>query len=163
MVCRPVPKATAFPPEKLRQMRVLVIHGPNLNLLGERQPEIYGRMTLPELNEFIATAARDLGVSVDNVQHNSEGDIITAIQDARSRYDGIVINPGAYAHYSYAIADAIAAVRIPVVEVHLSNIAARETHRHTTVTAAACVGSVSGFGATSYVLALRFLAQTAEK
>jgi 3-dehydroquinate dehydratase II len=144
-------------------MRVLVIHGPNLNLLGERQPDIYGHMTLPELNAFIATAARDLSVSVDCVQHNGEGEIITAIHDARSSYDGIVINPGAFAHYSYAIADAIAAVQIPIVEVHLSNIAAREAYRHTTVTAAACVGSVSGFGATSYVLALRFLAQAAEK
>jgi 3-dehydroquinate dehydratase II len=144
-------------------MRVLVIHGPNLNLLGERQPDIYGRMTLPELNELIATAARDLHVAVDCVQHNGEGEIIAAIHDARSSYDGVVINPGAFAHYSYAIADAIAAVSIPIVEVHLSNIAARETHRHTTVTAAACVGCVSGFGPTSYVLALRFLAQTAEK
>jgi 3-dehydroquinate dehydratase II len=144
-------------------MRILVINGPNLNLLGERQPEIYGRMTLPELNEFIATAARDLGVSVDSVQHNGEGEIITAIHDARTRYDGIVINPGAFSHYSYAIADAIAAVQIPIVEVHLSNIAAREVHRRTSVTAAACVGSISGFGPASYVLALRFLAQIAEK
>jgi 3-dehydroquinate dehydratase II len=144
-------------------MRVLVINGPNLNLLGERQPEIYGRMTLPELNEFVATAARDLGIGVDSVQHNGEGEIITAIHDARTRYDGIVINPGAYSHYSYAIADAIAAVKIPIVEVHLSNIAAREVHRRTSVTAAACVGSISGFGPTSYVLALRVLAQIAEK
>jgi 3-dehydroquinate dehydratase II len=143
-------------------MRVLVIHGPNLNLLGERQPEIYGRMTLPEINEFIATAARDLGASVDCVQYNGEGEIITAIHNARSSYDGIVINPGAYAHYSYAIADAIAAVQIPIVEAHLSNISAREAHRRTSVTAAACVGSISGFGPTSYVLALRFLVQTAE-
>ena len=144
-------------------MRVLVINGPNLNLLGERQPEIYGRMTLPELNEFVATAARDLGIGVDSMQHNGEGEIITAIHDARTRYDGIVINPGAFSHYSYAIADAIAAVRIPIVEVHLSNIAAREVHRRTSVTAAACVGSISGFGPASYVLALRFLAQIAEK
>jgi len=144
-------------------MRVLIIHGPNLNLLGDRQPEIYGRMTLPEINEFIATAARDLGVSVDCAQYNGEGEIITAIHDARSRYDAIVINPGAFSHYSYAIADAIAAVAIPIVEVHLSNIAAREAHRRTSVTAAACVGSMSGFGPASYVLALRFLAQTAEK
>jgi 3-dehydroquinate dehydratase II len=144
-------------------MRVLVINGPNLNLLGKRQPEIYGRMTLPEVNELVATAARDLGISVDCVQHNGEGEIIDAIHDARSRYDGIVINPGAFAHYSYAIADAIAGVQIPIVEVHLSNIFAREVHRHTSVTAAACVGSISGFGPTSYVLALRFLAQNAEK
>jgi 3-dehydroquinate dehydratase II len=163
MVCAPVPKATAFPPEKQDLMRALVIHGPNLNLLGERQPEIYGRMTLAEINEFIMTSARDLGVSVDCVQLNGEGEIIAAIHNARSSYDGIVINPGAYSHYSYAIADAIAAVSIPIVEAHLTNIAAREVHRRTSVTAAACVGSISGFGPTSYVLALRFLAQTAEK
>src|SRR5580700_9043001 len=139
-------------------MRVLVIHGPNLNLLGERQPEIYGRMALGELNEFIATSARDLGVSVDCVQHNGEGEIINAIHDARSSYDGVVINPGAYSHYSYAIADAIASIAIPVIEVHLSNIAAREPFRRNSVTAAACRGVVSGLGFTGYLLALRALA-----
>lgn len=143
-------------------MRVLVIHGPNLNLLGERQPEIYGRTTLGELNEFIATSARDLGVSVDCVQHNGEGEIINALHDARSSYDGVVINPGAYSHYSYAIADAIASISIPVIEVHLSNIAGREAHRRISVTAASCIGSVSGFGPLSYVLALRALAQKTE-
>ncbi len=144
-------------------MRVLVIHGPNLNLLGERQPEIYGRQTLAELDDFIATNARDLGVEVECVQHNGEGEIVDAIHDARTRFDAIVINPGAYSHYSYAIADAIASVNIPVAEAHLSNIAAREAHRRTSVTAAACVGSVSGFGARSYVLALRAVAQIPEK
>lgn len=144
-------------------MRVLVIHGPNLNLLGERQPEIYGRMTLIELDDFIAAAARDLGVNVDCVQYNGEGEIITAIHDARTRYDGIVINPGAFAHYSYAIADAISSVQIPVVEAHLSNISGREAHRRISVTAASCVGSVSGFGQHSYVLALRAIAQNVEK
>ncbi|MDE2480875.1 MAG: type II 3-dehydroquinate dehydratase [bacterium] len=144
-------------------MRVLVIHGPNLNLLGERQPEIYGRQTLAELDEFIATNAREIGVTVECVQHNSEGAIVDAIHDARTRFDAIVINPGAYSHYSYAIADAIASVHVPVVEAHLSNIAAREAHRRTSVTAAACVGSVSGFGARSYVLALRAVAQIPEK
>jgi len=144
-------------------MRVLIIHGPNLNLLGERQPEIYGTMTLAELNEFIATAARELNVSVDCVQHNSEGEIINRIHDARASYDGIVINPGAYAHYSYAIADAISSVHIPVVEAHLSNISAREAHRRISVTAASCVGAVSGFGQHSYVLALRALVENAGK
>jgi 3-dehydroquinate dehydratase II len=138
-------------------MRVLVIHGPNLNLLGERQPEIYGSKTLAELNDEISSAARELRVEVDCVQYNGEGEIVSAIHDARTRYDGIVINPGAYAHYSYAIADAIASVRIPVVEAHLSNIAAREPHRRISVTAASCVGSVSGFGGQSYILALRAL------
>lgn len=144
-------------------MRVLVIHGPNLNLLGERQPEIYGRMTLVELNDFIAAAARELSATVDCVQYNGEGEIISAIHDARTRYDGIVINPGAFAHYSYAIADAISSVQIPVVEAHLSNVAGREAHRRISVTAASCVGTVSGFGQHSYVLALRALAQNVEK
>ncbi len=144
-------------------MRVLVIHGPNLNLLGEREPEIYGTQSLSEINEFITSNAREIGVDVDCVQHNSEGDIISAIQDARNGYDGIVINPGAYAHYSYAIADAIGSIGIPVVEAHLSNISAREAFRRTSVTAAACSGIVSGFGARSYVMALRALSQSAQK
>ena len=144
-------------------MRVLVIHGPNLNLLGERQPEIYGSTSLAEVNELIAVSAKDLGVSVDCVQHNGEGEIIDAIHNARSSYDGVVVNPGAYSHYSYAIADAIASVQIPIVEVHLSNIAGRETHRRVSVTAASCIGSISGFGTLSYVLAIRVLAQKAEK
>jgi 3-dehydroquinate dehydratase II len=138
-------------------MRVLVIHGPNLNLLGERQPEIYGAKTLSEVNQEIASSARQMNVEVDCVQHNGEGEIVGAIHEARTRYDGIVVNPGAFAHYSYAIADAISSVRIPVVEVHLSNIAAREPHRRVSVTAASCIGTVSGFGAKSYVLALRAL------
>lgn len=144
-------------------MRVLVIHGPNLNLLGEREPEIYGRLTMPEINELIATEARRLDVSVDFAQHNGEGEIIDAIHAARATHDAIVINPGAYSHYSYAIADAIAAVQIPVVEAHLSNIAAREAHRRISVTASACVGSVSGFGVRSYLLALRAVANEPEK
>lgn len=143
-------------------MRVLVIHGPSLNLLGEREPDVYGTQTLAELNDFISIGARDLGIDVECVQHNSEGDIVSSIHEARKSFDGIVINPGAYSHYSYAIADAISAVQIPVAEAHLSNIAARETHRRTSVTAAACIGSISGFGARSYILALRALAQTEE-
>jgi 3-dehydroquinate dehydratase II len=138
-------------------MRVLVVHGPNLNLLGEREPEIYGTATLGEIDQFIIALARELKIEVDCVQYNNEGDIIGALHDARTRYDGVLINPGAYSHYSYAIADAIAAIRIPVVEVHLSNIAGREAHRRVSVTAAACVGSVCGFGRDSYALALRAL------
>jgi 3-dehydroquinate dehydratase-2 len=144
-------------------MRVLVIHGPNLNLLGEREPEVYGRQTLPEINELIATEARRLNVEVEFVQHNGEGEIISAIHAARTTHDAIVINPGAYSHYSYAIADAIASVQIPVVEAHLSNISAREAHRRVSVTASACDGSVSGFGPRSYVLALHAVAQKPEK
>ena len=138
-------------------MRVLIVHGPNLNLLGEREPEIYGSATLAEIDEFIIALARELKIDVDCVQYNSEGEIIGALHDARTRYDGVAINPGAYSHYSYAIADAIAAIRIPVVEVHLSNIAGREAHRRVSVTAASCIGSVCGFGRNSYALALRAL------
>jgi len=144
-------------------MRVLIIHGPNLNLLGERQPEIYGHQTLEEINDYIRTSARDLGVEVEFAQYSGEGEIIDAIHSARTTFDGIVINPGAYSHYSHAIADAIGSVKIPVVEAHLSNIAGREAHRRTSVTAAACTGSVSGFGQQSYALALRAIAQTQGK
>lgn len=144
-------------------MRVLVIHGPNLNLLGERQPEMYGTQSLAEIDELTATSARELSIEPTFVQHNSEGAIIDEIHAARTVYDAIIINPGAYSHYSYAIADAIASVRIPVVEVHLSNIASREPHRRTSVTAAAALGSVSGFGARSYVLALHALAEITAK
>jgi len=140
-------------------MRVLVLHGPNLNLLGEREPKIYGSQTLAELDHEIAEAARELGVEVSCEQHNSEGAIIDALHAAREEYEGVVINPGAYAHYSYAIRDAIAAIAIPTIEVHLSNIAAREGFRHSSVTAAACRGVMSGFGASGYVLALRALGE----
>lgn len=136
-------------------MRVLVIHGPNLNLLGERQPEIYGTQTLAEINELIATEARDLGVEVTCMQYNGEGEIITALHEARNAYDAVVINPAGYSHTSVAIADAISSIHIPVVEAHLSNISARDAARRISVTAAACAGSISGFGAQSYVLALR--------
>ena len=144
-------------------MRVLVINGPNLNLLGEREPEIYGTQTLADLNDVVASTARDLGLEIDFLQHNGEGEIIDALHAARASYDAIIINPGAYSHYSYAIADAIAAISIPVVEVHLSNISAREPHRRISVTAAACIGSISGFGARSYVLAVHAVAQVLKK
>jgi 3-dehydroquinate dehydratase-2 len=140
-------------------MRVLVLHGPNLNLLGEREPEIYGTQTLAELNEAIAAASKDLGVDVRCEQHNGEGAIIDALHAARTTCDGVVINPGAYAHYSYAIRDAIAAIGIPVVEVHLSNVAARESFRQASVTAAACRGVISGLGDSGYLLALRALGE----
>lgn len=136
-------------------MRVLVIHGPNLNLLGEREPQIYGKQTLAEVDASIAALATELGVEVRCVQHNGEGEIIHELHAARSQYDAVVLNPGAYTHYSYAIADAVSAIRIPVIETHLSNIAAREAFRRTSVVAAACAGSIAGFGAESYALALR--------
>jgi 3-dehydroquinate dehydratase-2 len=144
-------------------MRVLVLHGPNLNLLGERDPAIYGTQTLAQINEAIAQDGKAAGVEVRCEQHNGEGAIIDALHDARTHYDAVIINPGAYSHYSYAIADAIAAVGIPVLEVHLSNVAARETFRRTSVTAAACRGVISGLGASGYRLALRYLLDIAGK
>jgi 3-dehydroquinate dehydratase-2 len=144
-------------------MRVLVIHGPNLNLLGDREPEIYGTQTLADVNELITTSAADLGLEVRCEQYNGEGQIVDALHAARSATDLIVINPGAYAHYSYAVADAIKSIGIPTIEVHLSNIHARDEFRRTSVTAAACRGTVGGFGPLSYVLALHAAAKMLEK
>jgi len=140
-------------------MRVLVLHGPNLNLLGEREPDVYGSQTLDELNETIAKGAKNLGLEVSCEQYNAEGSIIDALHAARTNYAGVVLNPGAYAHYSYAIRDAIAAIGVPVIEVHLSNIAARDEFRRRSVTAGACRAVVSGLGAAGYILALRALSE----
>ena len=140
-------------------MRVLVVHGPNLNLLGEREPNVYGTQTLAQIDEAIGSAAKALGLDVRCEQYSGEGAIIDALHEARKSCSGVVINPGAYAHYSYAIADAIAAIGIPVIEVHLSNVAAREPFRRKSVTAAACRGVVSGLGVSGYLLALRRLAE----
>jgi 3-dehydroquinate dehydratase II len=140
-------------------MRVLVLHGPNLNLLGIRDPQTYGSQTLAQVNEQILASAAELGVTATCEQYNGEGQIVDALHAARRQYDAVVINPGAYAHYSYAIADALASIGIPAIEVHLSNIAAREEYRRTSVTAAACRGTISGLGATGYTLALRALAE----
>ncbi len=144
-------------------MRVLVLHGPNLNLLGERDPATYGTQTLAEIDAEIVSAGQTAGIDVHCEQHNSEGAIIDALHDARKDCDGVILNPGAYAHYSYAIADAIASIAIPVIEVHLSNVASRETFRRTSVTATACRGVVSGLGAAGYRLALRYLLDIAGK
>lgn len=140
-------------------MRVLVLHGPNLNLLGEREPEVYGSQTLSEIDDAIAAAGKELGIEVRCEQYSGEGAIVDALHAARKRDSGIIINPGAYAHYSYAIRDAISAVGLPVIEVHLSNVAARDAFRHVSVTAAACRGIVSGLGASGYILALRAMAE----
>ncbi len=136
---------------------MLVIHGPNLNLLGTREPHIYGDRTLADVDERVAREAAMLGIGVTSVQHNSEGAIVDELHAARGRYDGIAINPGAYTHYAYAIRDAIAAVGIPTVEVHLTNTHAREAFRATSVVAAVCRGTIAGFGIESYALALRAL------
>ncbi|MFO7275029.1 MAG: type II 3-dehydroquinate dehydratase [Bacillota bacterium] len=137
--------------------RILVIHGPNLNLLGTREPEVYGSTTLPEIDAMLAELAGELGVEVESFQSNHEGAIIDAIHGARGRFDGILLNPGAFTHYSLAIRDAIAAVDLPVVEVHLSNIYKREPFRHRSVIAPVAAGTIAGFGVESYRLGLRAL------
>ncbi|MCI5815952.1 type II 3-dehydroquinate dehydratase [Ruminococcus sp.] len=138
-------------------MRILVIHGPNLNLLGEREPGIYGTENLEQVNGAILARAKELGAQCEVFQSNHEGDIIDRLHEARREFDGVVLNAGAYTHYSYAIRDAIAAIRIPCVEVHISNVHAREEFRHTSVIAPACLGVVCGFGGDSYLLALEGL------
>lgn len=144
-------------------MRVFVLNGPNLNLLGNRQPEIYGSRTLADINDIVSAEADELGIQLRCEQYNGEGQIVDALHGARGSVDGVVLNPGAYAHYSYAIADAVAAIEIPVVEVHLSNLNAREDFRRVSVTARASRGMISGFGAVSYVLALHALKELLEK
>jgi 3-dehydroquinate dehydratase-2 len=139
--------------------RIQVIHGPNLNLLGQREPDVYGRATLPVIDERLGSFAEEAGIEVRILQSNHEGVIIDAIQQASEWADGLVINPGAYTHYSYAIRDAIAGAGLPAVEVHLSNVHARERFRHTSVIAPACLGRISGFGWQSYVLGLRALVE----
>lgn len=138
-------------------MKILVINGPNMNMLGIREPEIYGTKTLDEINKIIKNYAKDKGVSVDFYQSNHEGDIIDAVQSVAAKYDGGVINPAAYSHYSYAIFDAIRAVNKPFVEVHLSDISAREEFRRTSVTAPACIDMISGEGENGYLSAINRL------
>jgi 3-dehydroquinate dehydratase-2 len=136
-------------------MLIAVIHGPNLNLLGVREPDVYGTVTLACIDERIRALAEELSVEVSICQHNSEGAMIDAIHQAGCEADAIVINPAGYTHTSVAIHDALKAVPIPAIEVHLSNILAREEWRQRSVTAPACVGVISGLGAQSYLLALR--------
>jgi len=140
-------------------MRVLVIHGPNLNLLGERKPDVYGTQTLAEVDARIAQVASELKLDLRSVQHNSEAAIVDELHAARGAYDVVIINPGAFTHYAYAIADAIEAIGIPVIEVHLSNIFARESFRRVSVVSAVCAGTISGFGVHSYLLALHAAAR----
>jgi 3-dehydroquinate dehydratase-2 len=134
--------------------RILVLNGPNLNLLGTREVDVYGSATLDDILVAIRTAAAQHGVEIYDVQSNSEGSLIDALHEARSRADAVIFNPGAYTHYSLALRDAIASIDVPVVETHLSNVHAREPFRHTSVVSGVCVGVVAGFGVDSYLLAL---------
>jgi 3-dehydroquinate dehydratase-2 len=138
-------------------MRILVLHGPNLNLLGSREPEIYGTATLAEIDASLVARGQALGVEVATVQSNSEGALVDAIQGAQGSVDGVVINPAGYSHTSVAIRDALVAVDLPAVEVHLSNPAAREEFRHVDLVAGACLGTVTGFGPNGYLVALEQL------
>ncbi|HKA56268.1 MAG TPA: type II 3-dehydroquinate dehydratase [Candidatus Binatia bacterium] len=135
--------------------RVLVLHGPNLNLLGQREPEIYGRTTLADIDAGLAALGRELGVAVETFQSNHEGELVSKIQAARGRCAALIINAGAYTHTSVALLDAILAVGLPAVEVHLSNLYKREPFRHHSYIARAAVGQICGFGAESYFLGLR--------
>ncbi|MEO6461866.1 MAG: type II 3-dehydroquinate dehydratase [Candidatus Eisenbacteria bacterium] len=143
-------------------MRILVVNGPNLNLLGTREPHLYGTTTLPQIESDLERIATDLGVQVDFFQSNHEGALIDAIQGAAGRYQGILLNPGAYTHTSLALRDCLAAVDLPAVEIHLSNLHRRELHRRRSLTAEAVVGVVQGFGPLSYELGLRALVRILE-
>lgn len=146
-------------------MKIMVMNGPNLNLLGEREPNIYGGDTLASINEELSRNAEKMGYELSFFQSNSEGALIDALHKARLDCAGVILNAGAYTHYSYAIRDAISAIKIPVVEVHLSNVNSRDEFRKTSVIAPVCIGSIAGFGKYSYDLALfalnhRFLSDT---
>jgi 3-dehydroquinate dehydratase-2 len=135
-------------------MKILVLHGPNLNLLGTREPEVYGSMTLEEIDTRLAEKGREFGAELTSQQSNHEGALIDALQDARAWADGVLFNPGGFTHTSVALRDAITAIGIPVVEIHLSNVYARETFRHTSLISAVCAGKILGFGWKSYMLGL---------
>ena len=135
--------------------KILVLNGPNLNLLGKRQPEIYGKATLADIEKQVRALARELGVEVDFRQSNSEGELVTWIQETPGKFDALLINPAAYTHTSLAMRDAISAVGVPTVEIHLSNIHKREPFRHHSYIAEVAVGQIAGFGVQSYLIGLR--------
>ncbi len=137
-------------------MKILVMNGPNLNLLGEREPSVYGDNSLDAINERLKAQAENAGAEIDFYQSNHEGALIDKLHEARTEFDYIILNAGAYTHYSYAIRDAIAAIKIPVIEVHLSNVHSRDEFRHKSVISPVCKGVIAGFGEHSYVLALNY-------
>ncbi len=144
--------------------RILVLNGPNLNLLGTREPEIYGKTTLNDINEMLKTRAKNIGVDEINfLQSNFEGELVEAIQKARGRYDFILLNAAALTHYSIALRDAIAAIPVPVIEIHLSNIHKREEFRHNSVIAPVVIGQICGFGADGYIAALEIAVRKLER
>ncbi len=138
-------------------MKILLLHGPNLNLLGTREPEVYGSTKLHELNERLIALGKEFNAEVTCLQSNHEGALIDALHEARTQANGVVFNPGGYTHTSVALRDAISAIQIPVIEVHISNIHAREEFRHRSMISAVCKGTVTGFGLKSYELGLRGL------
>lgn len=139
--------------------KILILHGPNLNLLGMREPEVYGSITLNDINVRLVDMGQELGIEVHAFQSNSEGTLVDTLHNAREWADGVIFNPGGYTHTSVALRDAITAVSLPVIEVHLSNIHAREAFRHHSYIAPVCVGSITGFGWRSYTAALFLLSQ----
>lgn len=145
--------------KKTAHHKILVIHGPNLNMLGKREPEIYGHQTLDEINDRLKTRAANLGLGIEAFQSNHEGEILDKIQQAETAFDGIIINPAAFTHTSIAIRDALAMLTTPVVEIHLSNIYKRESFRHTSLIADIVTAQLSGFGPHGYLLALEGLAE----
>ena len=142
---------------------ILVLHGPNLNLLGTREPQVYGSLTMDDINTRLSALARELGVEVRFGQSNHEGVLIDALQDARNWAQGVIFNPGGYTHTSVALRDAISAIGIPVIEVHISNVYAREEFRHKSLVSPVCRGKISGLGWRSYTLALRALVEMLEE
>jgi len=143
--------------------KILLIHGPNLNLLGQREPEVYGKVTIEEINQDVKKEADAEGINVEIMQSNHEGDIVDIIGKAKDNFEGIIINPAAYTHTSVAIRDAISAAGIPTIEVHLSNIYSREEFRHTSLVAPVALGQISGFGKYSYILAIKAIAKILNK
>ena len=139
----------------MAKKKILVLNGPNLNLLGKRQPEIYGTLTLAQIEQRIRALAKELGIEIEVRQSNSEGELVTWIQEAANKFGAIVINPAAYTHTSLAMRDAVSAVGIPTVEIHISNIHKREPLRHHSFIAEVAVGQIAGFGVDSYLLGLR--------